>query len=1578
MRTRTATALSFLAVLLGTDHSSTAQLVSVPVASLQARPAYINEVRLNQPGPENDNFFELAGAAGTSLNGHALIVVSGEFAPGQIEVVVPLDGFAIASDGFFAFGPTTVGAGLDATGDFDPFGSPSTYMLVRSFIGVEGDDLDLDDDGRLDVLLFDEIVDSVSLLDGDSDPDRSYGHTALVGADGSFTAAHIFRGSTGNFRIGSFGSTADDTPGAANVAGSGSLSLISTLQGSTPADGDDDNDRSPVEGDTIEIEAIVVGDFQNGEGALRGFFLQEEAGDADADPDSSEGIFVDFDLIDVQVGDRVVVEGEVDEFFDRTQLENITTLSRQIDGQSLPPAAVIELPASGAIGFGADLEPFEGMRARFSDPLSVTELFNYDRFGEMRLSQGGRLQQFTNFSAPSVAGFEAHEEAISVRTVTLDDGRTDQYPTELPYPQGGLSASNPVRMGDLVGNLTGVIDFSFGLFKLQPTQDPVFVPVNARPEAPDVGGSLKVVAFNVLNYFNTLSDGAGSCFRQGSSSPGNCRGANSAAEFARQEAKIVRAMVELDAAIYGLIEIENDYTDGDESSIATLTEALNDVGTRGCPGGFDYVDPNGRVGEDAIAVGIIFCPDRVQRAPGSQPAILTDDDLGPLGVTPPVFTGPSTSRSPLAASFIDRDTNGVLTVVVNHFKSKGGSGTGADADAGDGAGAFNGRRTKSSEALDAWLDTDPTGAGTDNILIIGDLNAYRQEDPVTTLTGAGYVDLVDEDGAYSFVFDGQFGTLDYALSSPSLVNQVTGAAAWHANADEADALDYNLENSRDPSLLAPDPYRASDHDAIVVGLDVSPVEITNVFEEDFAGGSLGLMDVFDVTSNASWRFQNDQTGTSDDRPAARMNGFGADVASRDWLTTPDIAIPAAGSTVLGFDSFVSFGGGDFEVFVLENFTGDPDTATQTALTYNKPSDNSRTWTESGPIDLSSFAGSTVRIGFLYTSTGTGGSDGAEWFVANIRVTNLLGLNVGFSSSTSEPFVAELVSFSATAQGGVEPYTFAWDLGDGTTATGQNVTHGYAEPGTYVPELTVTDDEGTTQTFRREVRVEATRVEAVPSVAGDLRVASFNASLNRNNAGDLAAALSDGSDIQAQQVAEIIQRVRPDVVLINEFDYDENGAAADAFRSGYLEIGQNDQQPITYPFVYVAPSNTGISSGLDFDNSGSVGGPGDAFGFGFFPGQFGMVLYSRFPIVADEVRTFQTFLWRDMPGALFPEIPGEGPGAGEPFYSDEELDAFRLSSKSHWDVPVDVDGTVVHVLAAHPTPPVFDDGERTFDGEVNAIDFNGLRNHDEIRFWADYVRPGQSGYIYDDEGNMGGLGAGERFVIVGDYNADPFDGDSTADAAMQFINHPDIDNTFIPVSRGGAEQSGIQGGVNLEHRGNPAFDTSDFSEPPGNLRVDYALPSEFGLDVKQGGVFWPNANDPAASLVAVSDHRLVYVDLALTNIGTLVVSSEVTSGDDCSNGGVQLDEGPDLNGNGSLDEGEIELTRFICNGAPGAQGPAGEDGEDGEQGPVGPAGPTGPEGPTGPQGPAGGEGESGAAGPFLLALGAAALMARPRR
>lgn len=379
---------------------------------------------------------------------------------------------------------------------------------------------------------------------------------------------------------------------------------------------------------------------------------------------------------------------------------------------------------------------------------------------------------------------------------------------------------------------------------------------------------------------------------------------------------------------------------------------------------------------------------------------------------------------------------------------------------------------------------------------------------------------------------------------------------------------------------------------------------------------------------------------------------------------------------------------------------------------------------------------------------------------------------------------------------------------------------------------------------------------VPVAAGadTIRVATYNASLTRPEPGALADELARPGAEQPSLVAEVIRRANPDILLLNEFDADPTGRALAGFQINYLAAA--GMEP--YSHAFVAPSNTGVPTGFDLDGDGATGGPGDAQGFGEFEGRYGFAVLSRFPIAVEDARTFQRLLWRDMPGSLLAEDP-----ALASFYAPEEAAVLRLSSKNHLDLAVEVGDRTLHVLASHPTPPVFDGPE----------DRNGKRNHDEIRFWADYVAG--AGWMVDDAGRAGGLAAGEAFVVLGDLNADPFDGDSFGGAARLLLDHPLVqgsatDPGVTPASDGGAAASARQGGANAGHGGDPRFDTADFGfagegEPdaaPGNLRADYVLPSVAGLRIVDAGVAWLTPEAPAWPLgeFPASDHRLVWMDL----------------------------------------------------------------------------------------------------------------------
>lgn len=368
----------------------------------------------------------------------------------------------------------------------------------------------------------------------------------------------------------------------------------------------------------------------------------------------------------------------------------------------------------------------------------------------------------------------------------------------------------------------------------------------------------------------------------------------------------------------------------------------------------------------------------------------------------------------------------------------------------------------------------------------------------------------------------------------------------------------------------------------------------------------------------------------------------------------------------------------------------------------------------------------------------------------------------------------------------------------------------------------------------------------------LRIAAYNASLYDDTAGGLVRRLESGDD-RARRIAAVLQRVRPDIVLVNEFDYDAAHRAADLFQRDYLERAQpGGGEPLRYPYRYLAPVNTGVPSGLDLDGNGSVGGAdrergNDAWGYGLHPGQYGMLVLSRYPIDAGEVRTFRLLKWSAMPGAARPVDPQ----TSAPHYPDAIWAQLRLSSKSHWDVPIRTPGGTLHLLASHPTPPVFDGPE----------DRNGARNADEIRLWREYISPGDKPWLCDDDGRCGGLGADARFVIAGDLNNDPADGDGRHEAILELLEHTRVLRHATPRSEGAVEAGAKHAAAGIEHRGAAAHATGDFGDKVGALRLDYVLPST-GLRLLDSGVYWPPSTDPASALVTASDHRLVWVDVVV--------------------------------------------------------------------------------------------------------------------
>lgn len=647
----------------------------------------------------------------------------------------------------------------------------------------------------------------------------------------------------------------------------------------------------------------------------------------------------------------------------------------------------------------------------------------------------------------------------------------------------------------------------------------------------------------------------------------------------------------------------------------------------------------------------------------------------------------------------------------------------------------------------------------------------------------------------------------------------------------------------------PDYSQPASFDTTTVGGSCYTTGNGVVFGSDFECGLSQPWYIYSVSSDIDWVVE--WYGSY----VAKITGYQADAPSDDWMISPKMTM--FGDESLTFDYALNYSPSTCTVLISSDYngTGDPSTATWDTIATYTTSLGNWNFVSEGPFDLSVYQGQEVYLAFRHTNAVTNQS--GTWEIDNVVVSGSGSVDVpfqaAFSMSKTSALTTEYVEFTSSVSGGVAPYTYSWNMGDGNISTTDTFCYNYPTPGTYSVVLTVTDANGSIViSDAQQITISTPLDEPVPANAADIRVATFNSYLNRTASGELYTDLTSGTDTQIQNVAHIIQLVKPDIILINEFDY--NGTAnVDLFIQNYLNVAQGTEPSINYPYYYVAPSNTGIPTGLDVNNNGVIGTSGqdygdDCYGFGEFPGQYALVVLSKYPIDTNNIRTFQKFLWKDMPSAYLPTNSD-----GSDYYSTSVLDIYRLSSKSHWDIPVDVNGKTVHILASHPTPPTFDDGDK--DTNASLVDWNGLRNHDEIRLWADYIQ-GET-YIYDDNNVSGGMAGDTRFVIVGDQNADPDEGDSYQNAIMQFMNHSLINASVAPTSLGATSE----GESDREND-----DTANW-----DMRADYVLPSVFGFEIDDCQVFWPQLNDVKHYLVEQtngtensSDHRLVWCDLNITD------------------------------------------------------------------------------------------------------------------
>jgi uncharacterized protein len=735
------------------------------------------------------------------------------------DAAVDLTGYAVRMhfNGNAAVGLTVTLSGTVAAGDVFVLAQASSSATILAQADLTNGSGWYNGDDAITLVKGDAVIDSVGQIGVDPGTEWGAGLTSTADntlrrlpgicagdtiATDAFDPAGQWAGLAGDTFNGLGAHTCGEEPPPPVADCGAEIVTIGSVQGP--------GETSPVVGQTVRVEGVVVGDFQAA-GGLSGYFLQD-AGDGVAATSDGISVFAPGAALDVSIGDLVHVVGGVSEFASAGgTLTQISAIDAVVCAQDAPiPAPIaINLPA------GADVyEPLEGMYVTFPQSLSILEYFEFGRFGSIDV---GLDRQMTP-TAVVEPGPEAQALALknASERITLDDGRGSQNPDPAIHPNGEIfTLANTFRGGDQLKNITGVLDYRFGGWTVQPTEGADYSEVNPRPVVPEVGGDITVASFNVLNYFTTIDPTP-----TDSNDDDYTRGADTAEELFRQQAKIVAALTDIDADVFGLIEIENsgvpgfpDSTAEPNEAVATLVAAVNEKLDADV---YDYID-TGVTGTDAITTALIYKTATVE--PLGEHAVLdstVDPDFADI------------NRPALAQTFAQVGGSEPVTVVVNHLKSKGSDCNALDdPDTGSGAGNCNITRTNAATALAQWLETDPTAQGAGRELIIGDLNSYDKEDPIDALLAEGYTDLLREfqgEDAYSYVFDGQLGYLDYALANAGLVDDVTGADVWRINADEPSLIDYDMsfKQPAQDALFASDAYRSSDHDPVIVGLDLTP------------------------------------------------------------------------------------------------------------------------------------------------------------------------------------------------------------------------------------------------------------------------------------------------------------------------------------------------------------------------------------------------------------------------------------------------------------------------------------------------------------------------------------------------------------------------------------------------------------------------------------------------------------------------------------------------------------------------------------------------------------------------------------
>ena len=747
----------------------------VMLATGAAGQVVINEVDYDQPSTDRAEYLELynAGDASVELSRYSLVFVNG--ANGSTYRSIELPAMELSPGGFYVIcgsSQNVPACDLDSgvAQDFIQNGAPDAIALYEAgtlvdALSYEGDVAGFGEGTGAGLTDSPSGATSLSRCPDGHDSDRNdLDFVQAASTPGSANAC----GSGGGGGSGELGACGDPTTKIHDIQGAGA--------------------ESPLVGETVVVEGVVVGDFQDE--PIGGLFVQQADGTDDGSNATSEGIFVYGVETPLAVGEVVRVRGTVVEHDSLTEISGVAAVATC--GQGSVAATTLSFPVAAI----SDLEAYEGMLVQIPQPMVVSENYNLGRYGTLTLSPSRLYQptQLAETGAPAAALGDLNERS----RIELDDLSTAQNPNPIPYKD----ENNTRRVGDTVSPLTGILSGRFGSYRIQPTEPVTFINTNPRPQTPPATeGEIEVVSFNVLNFFTTIDEGSALC---GPASLG-CRGADSALELTRQRTKILNALALLDADVFGLIELENNASE----SLQSLVDGLN---ARMGAGRFDYIR-TGTLGSDAIKVGFVYRPETVKPV-GAFAVLDSSVDARFLDAK---------NRPALAQTFQVVTSGERFTVVNNHFKSKGSSCSDvgdSDLPASEG-GNCNGTRTMAARALVDWLAADPTGSGDDDFLIIGDLNSYAQEDPIAVLKSAGYEQLVETMigvDASSYVFSGESGYLDYALSSQALSSQITAVAEWHHNGDEPSVLDYNLEYKTDDPFDVSDPFRASDHDSLIVGL----------------------------------------------------------------------------------------------------------------------------------------------------------------------------------------------------------------------------------------------------------------------------------------------------------------------------------------------------------------------------------------------------------------------------------------------------------------------------------------------------------------------------------------------------------------------------------------------------------------------------------------------------------------------------------------------------------------------------------------------------------------------------------------